>query len=127
MTTANPFRRQPASGNRAVDFQRLNRVLRTARLKPAMPGGPQQNILRRRKHELVKAHEEKAEGRRQKAEKMPDTPQRVFILHSCLLHFGKSPALRKIVKKSFSTSANSLPTIEFRATNTRSIGCAKSC
>lgn len=57
------------------------------------------------------------------------TPNAFPFLHSafCLLHFLNSPALRNVVKTSFSTSANGLPTIEARATNTRSIGCKKSC
>ena len=45
----------------------------------------------------------------------------------CYESFLKSPALRKVVKKSFSTSANFFPAMELRATKINSTGCANSC
>ena len=42
-----------------------------------------------------------------------------------VFHFNR-PARRSVVRKSFSTSANFFPAIEFRATRTSSTGCANS-
>jgi hypothetical protein len=90
MATADAFRREPASVDGSVGFQRLRRVLRTARFKPAMARGSEQRVFGGRQDQLINPHEQNAEGGRKNAEKMQAAPERVFILHSAffLLHWA---------------------------------------
>ena len=55
MTAANPFRRQRASGKRAVQLQGVNRVLRAGRREPAAGVCAEQKNLRRRNRPAINA------------------------------------------------------------------------
>jgi len=58
MTTANPFRREPASRNRAALTNRVRRVLRTGRRKTAACRRAEQKNLRGRNRPAINANQE---------------------------------------------------------------------
>ena len=87
---------------------RVHRVLRTTRREPAATGRAKEENLRRRNQQAIHPHGQDQDMLEQ--------------IHQ----FFNRPARFKAAKKSFSTSANLLPAIELRATNTSSTG-ANSC
>src|SRR5881394_329058 len=109
MAATNPSHRQPASAKRAMLPDCLQRVGRTARREPATPQRAKQNRLSRRNHPAIDAHSKN---------------QNVLgWVHGSLSNL----ALRIADKKSRSTSARCLPTMDKRATSTIVTGCRKSC
>lgn len=136
MAAANSPGGKPSASHRAVGLECFQRVFRAAWLKTALGGGAEEESFGRRQGQLVNADEQnkwvrkgggqKAEGR--KRSKGGRTRLLRFV-HSAffLLHLDNSPALRSVVKKSFSTPSNALPTMDARATSTKSMGSEKSC
>lgn len=111
MAAADPADGQATAVNGAMPGNGLGGVLRATRREPALRQRPEQQALRRREQALVKAH--------------PDRENVLRRIHDplgCANNF----AFRMVAKKSRSTSANGLPTIEGRATRTNSIGRGKS-
>ena len=114
MATPNPLQRQPASRQRAVVTQRRQRVFRTARREPATPQRPEKERLGRGNHPAITLHA-----------KYQDV---LSCVHWTFPPAGfNKPAFLSVVMKSFSTSANSFPAMDARATSTRSTGAARSC
>jgi len=108
MTAADPFDGQPAAPQRTPRSDGVHRILRATRRETAAAPGSEQKDQHRRNRPAVGAN-----GKNQ-----------------CVLgriHAGFSrPARRRVVRKSFSTSAKFFPAIEWRATSTSSTGCASS-
>jgi hypothetical protein len=114
MAAAYPTHRQPAPVRRPVHAQGVQRVFGAARREAAAPQRPEKECLGRRQHPTIEAH--------------AGHQNMLNRIHSGLLaaHFNNL-ALRRVVKKSRSTWAKPLPTIDGRATRTKSTGTAKSC
>ena len=111
MTAAQTLQGQPTPGQDAMPGDRFDRVGRATRRKPAMAKRSKNKDLCRRNRPSV----------------YPQTQDENVL--PCV-HFPprsfNSPAFLRLVKKSLSTSANSLPAIEGRATRTNSKGCVRS-
>src|SRR5262245_37175065 len=104
MTATDAFDRQPAAARHAVNSDRFERILRAARLETAPATWAKQRALHRRKHPTIKPN--------------PEHQNVLTCVHPD--PYLKSLAFRRVVKKSFSTSANIFPAMEGRATRTRS-------
>ena len=114
MATADALHRQPASGQRAVLAQSIERIFGAARRIAAAPHRPKQERLGRGKHPTIQAHAE--------------YQNMLSRIHSIRPLAGfNNLALRSVVRKSRSTSAKPLLAMDGRATSTRSTGPAKSC
>src|SRR5438309_6107838 len=95
------FRGEPGAAGRAVRLQCFQRVRRAAWLKPAARHGPQNERLGWRQDTAIKTDH---------------SDEHVLdYFHPLSLN---NPAFRRLVKKSFSTSAKALPTMEARAIST---------
>lgn len=110
MTTTHSFHSQIATAPRAVRFNRLKSVARATRIKSATSGGSEEGSLGRRKHPPIKMERENQ-----------NCPNNFHFTE-----FNKLMCL-SAERKSCSTSASFLPTIEGRATNTRSTDCWSCC
>jgi len=114
MATANPFQGQPASGQRAVAAEGVQRVFRATRREPAPPQRSEEERFCRRNHPPIQvdARNQDMLGR----------------IHSTRTVSGfNNFAFRIVTRKSFSTAAKPLPAMDWRATSTRSTGAARSC
>ncbi len=115
MTPANAFEREPASGERAVKANCVYRVFRATRGIPALAERSEDQSLGRRYDPAVKPYA-----------CYQDMLGGIHAVDFFVPIFSK-PAFLKVVKKSLTTAPVSLPTMEFRATRTSSIGRANSC
>jgi hypothetical protein len=108
VTTPQPLQGQPSPTPRAMSFNRLHRVYRATRVKPAPRRRPQHRQLQGRERPAVN----------------PDQHHQNPL---CRVHGDASNLARRITPtKSRSTSSNRFPTIEGRATSTASTGTTKS-
>jgi len=113
MASANPPHGQPAPSQRAVRSDGVQRVFRATRGEPATAQRPEQQRFCRGNHPAIQAHAQH--------QNMLDR------VHSARPAMGfNNLALRSVVKKSFSTAANPLPAMDWRATSTSSTGAARS-
>ena len=109
MAAAQAAQGQPASAQCAIALNRFERVLRTGRREPTPPQRAEQRRFRRRQHPAIPAHR--------------GDQNELSRIHGSLNNLPR----RKAHKKSRSTSASGLPTMEDRATSTIVTGCRKSC
>src|SRR5260370_35046561 len=111
MAAEKPFERQPASGHRSMDLDRLQGVFRASRRKSATGGGSKEKGFC---------------GGDEPAVQSDAIDENALRCVHCRCSFN-NPAFRRVVKKSFSTPAKPLSVMDFRATKTRSTAVCKSC
>jgi hypothetical protein len=112
MASGDSLQRQPTPAQRSVAGNSFQRVGGTTWGKTALAGRANKESLRWRKRPAIQPNAEQQNVLRR--------------VHNGVGPFNK-PAFCSVDKKSCSTSANPLPTMEGRATKTNSTVCSKSC
>ena len=136
VAAADPFYGEQAAGDRTMRADGLHRVLRTSGSEPAAAGRTKEKKLCRRNRPAIRADGEHqqvfwniqhptSDIQRPMARSNHPWMFNVGCWVFDVFHFSNF-ARFNAVRKSFSTSANVRPAIEFRATRMISTGCASS-